>query len=273
MVRAKAANTLATESVGSTGGLDMNQFISMFQQMQETGNDPQALMRQAELQRIREQALESFGIMTVSINGSIPVQKNRNGQMSVLGRFCSEQNTKSQKGDDLAPYLTQVLEIYPELEVSLTFGEAFEEALSEKRAELGGNVEVEVILGSEAQLVPVQARFTRDHPEIECQRKPIYLIDPNGDKNSPANWTIENTGYPLMKLRLIGVVAQALSWAVAKPVKRALPSLDELLSLAQSSQAVSQVNLTNWATRLQSERMETEAQSAETAVDVLAELK
>jgi hypothetical protein len=217
------------------------------------GIDPAQAQAIAQQGQLRDAALsaEGFGILTVIINNKMPSQRDSSGNTTMLAKFVSQEGAKAQDGNSLDSYLQKILEINPDLEVQLFVGESFTDKLSDKREQLGGNTQVEFIAANLCELRKVQARWSRDEEDLDLAGKPIFLINPDEDNNLMSNWTQENTGFPLYKLRLRVQVQTAISWSKAAMTMQKLAQLDELLTVAKTSQQMQERSLAGWVKRVQ----------------------
>lgn len=282
MPRRTAATVTSTPTASSaptatpvqpTGDL-MAQFMAAMSAMNQAGIDPSQAQAIAQQEKLKSDALAEtgYGIMTVAINNAIKPLKGNDGNITVLARFLSEEKGKAQDGNPLAGYIEEVLKVNPDLEVSLLVGESFTDKLSDKREQLGGTLAVEFTINHLCEFRQVQARWSKDEPDLELAGQKQYIIDPTGDWNAASNWTTENTGYPRMKLRLRVQVGTALSWSKAPMILQRMPMMDKLLSLAAVSQSVQDRNLGLWAERKQAENEAAMMQAATLADDAINQL-
>ena len=274
MARRTATPTAPATSATTTGADILAQVMAAMNAANQAGIDPAQAQAMAQQEQLRDKALSEtgFGIMTVVINNAIKPLKDTSGNTTFLARFISCDQAKAQDGQLLTNYLDKILEINPDLEVSLFVGESFVDKLMDKREQLGGNTQVEFVLSNLCELRKVQARWSKDEPDFDLAGKPIFLIDPEQDNNSMSNWTAENTGFPLYKLRLRAQVQTALSWSKAAMTMQKLASLEELLTVAKTAQQMQDKNLGMWAERKRQENLAEQLEAADATTAALEAL-
>lgn len=279
MARRTSATAPATSTTVASPAIStdiVSQLMAAMTAASSAGIDPAQAQAIAQQEQLRSQALseQGFGILTVIINNKMPTQKDSSGNITMLARFVSEEGAKAQDGNPLESYLQKILEINPDLEVQLYVGESFTDKLSDKREQLGGNTQVEFTVANLCELRKVQARWSKDEEDLDLAGKPIFLINPDEDNNLMSNWTPENTGFPLYKLRLRVQVGTALSWSKAAMTMQKLAQLDELLTVAKTSQQMQERNLAGWVKRVQAKNeaeMLNAANLAEQAIQQLTQ--
>lgn len=250
MVRTTAPKeTTVAPKTAPAGTFDMAALIAAA----KSGADIQTLMAEAQRKEAIQKAIEAFGVITVRINRSMPVQTADNGNMSVLGTIISGKGVKTLKATadgnvevSAEALLGKVLATSPSLQINVNISESFADSLADKQGDLG-DVTVEFAVNGLLEFRSVAARFDKNDPDPTRRGKPMFTA-PDG------TLTDEETESPVKMLRLRATAGQVFGWAKAAPIVTAIADEDDILALATNSQKVQDRNLANWSANITAKR-------------------